>query len=1403
MTPRQAEALFCIARQPYQEPLARHDLGPMDIECSHCGALHWFDEKLTDSSARSPQFGSCCNSGQVRLPALEEPPPMLRDLFVNNTPQSREFRENIWKYNRAFAFTSLSVKEDHSVNRGRGEPVFRIQGELCHRSGPLTPTPGHRPTYAQLYIFEPRAALEHRVSQNQDLRRDTMQVIQDVLLRHHQYAPVYQHAHNVLREYNPNDDVSIRLRVDPSVDRRRYNLPTADEVAVILPGDGETSQPRDIVLHRRDGALRTISDLHPAYAPLQYVLLFPRGENGWHPDLTQYQPDREQPKRLTQTRYVAYRLQTRKNEFSTILRGGRLLQRYLVDMYAMVEQSRLRFLRLNQPLLRASLYSGLEDAMTHGDEDLDLGGIGQRFILPSSHIGSPRHMQQRFQDSLAIARYYKKVDVFCTMTCNPAWPEITRELLPGQTAYDRPDLVSRVFQLKKKAIVDYFYKHGVFGRAVAYVYTIEFQKRGLPHIHILIFFYEPYKLITTGAIDSCIRAEWPDPEIEPKLFETVKKCMVHGPCGAANIHSPCMEENVCTKKYPKSFQETTTLDYHGYPLYQRRDDGRAYKVGQTWVDNRWIVPYNPFLSATFNCHINVECAVSLGSFKYLFKYIQKGPDRASLEVNKNDEIQRFVDGRYISASEAMHRIFHFDLHDQDPNIVRLQVHLPGQHFVIYDPTEDPGITLTRAAREQTSLTAFFEANADSGPLGAEARKMVYQEFPQRFVWKDRMKKWALRQKGFALGRMYYVPPTGGERFYLRTLLTVVKGARSYQDLLTYNNVIHSTFHGACLARGLLEDDGEYRLCLEDAVDMQTGSSLRQLFATLLMHCGLAEPNVLWYDFRDRICDDVHWRLQAVGMADPTEEEVYDYGLYLLEQILKESGKSLEDWPSMPTVDWDWDAHIYNFNPLIAEQLDYHRDEERQQLGNRLPLLNTEQAFAYTTIVESIDRGLGKLFFLNGPGGTGKTYVYNTICHKVRSEGSIILCVASSGVAALLIRGGRTAHSMFKIPVENLTSETVCGIPKESQRAELIRRAKIVIWDEVGPQHRHALEAVDRTCRDLRNDTRPFGGLTVVLGGDFQQTLPIVPRGSREEIVNSTIQRSYLWNIINILYLHRNMRLEANPGDLDEAEFAQWLLDIGHRRGPSSTGTVRFPPQMLTENTSSLIDFIYPDVGSDPPPPPEYFLNRMILAPRNTDVADINETVLERMTGDSRTYYSIDEVIHEPGADGPEEPSMPAEFLRSITPSSLPPGELTLKIGCPVILLRNLSPSRGLCNGTRIIVTRMSDRVLEGRLIGGDHDGEIVLIPRISLIPTSSADFSFKLRRRQLPVRLALSLSINKAQGQSVKFVGLDARIPVFAHGQLYVALSRATSRHRVKVLLPHDQAQPVTANVVYPEVLLD
>ena len=327
------------------------------------------------------------------------------------------------------------------------------------------------------------------------------------------------------------------------------------------------------------------------------------------------------------------------------------------------------------------------------------------------------------------------MDLFITVTVNPKSPEILQELLLGQTVPDRPDLTACMFKLKRDAIIKDIFKDGIFGQAAAYVYTIEFQKRGLPHMHILIILKPPHKLLAPADVDSTICTYWPDPKTEPLLFDTVKHLMVHGPCGAFNPNAPCMENGKCMKGFPKPFQKFTTMDQDGYPKYFWPDDGHVYEISGHMIDNCWIVPYNPYMSAKYDLHINIECVASIGAIKYPFKYIHKGGDRASAELHRCDEITEYIDGHYISPPEAAWCIFHFDMHNQLSNVVHLQIHLPGQHMVRFNPNDNVTTVLQRASTEKTSLTAFFEANSNLGALGMAARRLTYQEFPQEMVLK--------------------------------------------------------------------------------------------------------------------------------------------------------------------------------------------------------------------------------------------------------------------------------------------------------------------------------------------------------------------------------------------------------------------------------------------------------------------------------------------------------------------------------------------------------------------------------------------------------------------------------------------------------------------------------------------
>jgi hypothetical protein len=799
----------------------------------------------------------------------------------------------------------------------------------------------------------------------------------------------------------------------------------------------------------------------------------------------------------------------------------------------------------------------------------------------------------------------------------------------------------------------------------------------------------------------------------------------------------------------------------------------------------------------YNCHINVEICATVEAVKYIHKYIYKGHDRTTLEFQDDqnrDEVKEYLDARYIGSVESCYHILEFVMHAEKPTIYRLPVHLEDQQLVYFNPEDNPDDILERGATKDTPLTAWFKIN-ESNP---EARNTTYQNFPQSWVYIKKTKKWKPREKGNAIGRMYFASPSSGERFYLRTLLTVVPGATSFAHLRTVNGIQYDTFKEACNALGLLENDHEWRLCLQEAGQMQTGYTLRMLFATILFHCNPTSPGLLWNEFKHHICDDLLAKLRHIYRYDNhefTQDEVYDYGLHLIDHILQTLGRQLRDFPDMPQVNGNWGA--VGGNRLLNEQLDYNIEELAARVTANTALFNHEQRTAYDAVMESVNDNNSKMFFLHSAGGCGKTFVCNTIAAAVRAQGKIALCVASSGIASLLLEGGRTAHSTFKIPIQ-VNDTSSCSIGRNSHMFQVIQQTSIIIWDEVPMQHKYAIDAVDRTLQDVLGSDAPFGGITVLFGGDFRQTLPVIPHGSRQQVVAASIRRSTLWQNVEIHYLHQNMCLEQSP---EMQEFANWLLNVGAGTGLDESETIAIPQGMICPDNSinSLVEAIYPGI-EDGEKEDQYFLDRCILACKNDSVQDLNEEILNQFPGEEHVLLSADSVELEDEGMNEYQPYS-TEYLNSLVSSSLPLAHLKLKVGCPVMLLRNLDASKGLCNGTRLRVLSIRGRVLKCRIMSGDErfSGKIVFIPRITLSPTAE-DLPMRLRRRQFPIRLAFAMTVNKSQGQSLKHVGLDLRSPVFSHGQLYVGLSRCTSGNRLKVLLKEGDVGR-TMNVVYKEIL--
>ncbi|GBM83958.1 hypothetical protein AVEN_102328-1 [Araneus ventricosus] len=318
------------------------------------------------------------------------------------------------------------------------------------------------------------------------------------------------------------------------------------------------------------------------------------------------------------------------------------------------------------------------------------------------------------------------------------------------------------------------------------------KKRGLPHAHILLTLDSESKIRTKDDIDKIVSAELPDPCTDLRLFQIVTKCMVHGPCGT--INSPCMRDGQCCKSFPKQFKDDTEENVNGYPIYRRRAT-EPVQVGKYSIDNRWVVPYNPWLLKKFNAHINVEVCASVKSVKYLYKYVYKGHDAASVKIQKesaldHDEILSFVEGRYVSTPEAMWRLNEFNLSHKSHTVVRLAVHLPQQQPIVYQDGQEAQ-AIERAALRKTTLTSWFELNKND----PSDHNISYSDIPQYYMFDKSTTNWKKRQRGGqnVIGRLPVVSILDIERYYLRMLLLRKSGAISFDDILTVNGLRCITF----------------------------------------------------------------------------------------------------------------------------------------------------------------------------------------------------------------------------------------------------------------------------------------------------------------------------------------------------------------------------------------------------------------------------------------------------------------------------------------------------------------------------------------------------------------------------------------------------------------------------------
>ena len=1290
---------------------SKENIGSMEHICPNCSAMKWKTETST----------LCCSNGKVFLASFPPPPAYLETLWTADTAEARIFREHARSFNNALALSSIRVADRKF--EGSYNPSVIYEGKVHQMYGPLEAENGETPRFAQLYVHDP--ATQHTIRINNmslpsSLNKKQTEVIsrvmknlQKLLTEVNPYVKDFQHILEIPEEEIKDGTLVISCKERPrGAHERTYNVQESlSEVSVLA-----NFEPGDMVLRKRGGGLQFVYDIHPSAQPLHFTLLFPLGTKGYN-EATRHVKGNT-TRRVTPREFFAFHINMRDKSCDFLFRGGRLFQEYLCLAFTTIQSQKLKFHRNNQKALRADTYKNVKEVLNdltpltdriHNDDHHMR--LGKRIVLSSSFPGSPRWYNSQFQDGMAICREYHKPDFFITMTCNPHWEEITRELRKGETSQDRPDLVARVFKQKKDQLIKDIVAEKVFGKVPAYLWVIEFQKRGLPHTHILVILSDDDRLSSAEDVDNVICAQLPpDPdtfedgskekEQAMRLEKIVLKNMIHGPWGEKNPESQCMSDGKCGKKYPKAFCEKTKLDPNKtYPEYQRlapEKGGRTVVVCvrgvEHVIDNSMVVPYSPLLSLRFNCHINMDICTSPTGAKYLYKYAYKGEDRAMVRAEigddgvSRDEISDFEDMRSVGSSEAAWQILNFNITKKHPAVYALRCHLEDENQVVFDAeTNETSIEQQRT----TELTGFFEYNEQN-----PGTQVKYVDFPKKFVWKD--KAWRERKSAFdTIGRVHSVNPAAGDVFFLRMLLhhDHSKGKSGFQNLKEVDGAMCETFQEVCRLLGLLQDDKEWDEALTDGSITKLCPALRELFTTILLFSLPANPKELFENHFLEWADDFKLKAEKTGIS-LSETQLRTLILRDIESRLQSREKSLRTFglpePTMEELeDVDFENQI-DTPALMREELNFDTEELKRLVNNRKCQFTESQQSVFEMSMEAIYSENQLALFIDARGGTGKTFVLNAILSAVRiieaeKGGSIALAVGTTGKAANLLQLGRTFHSRFKAPL-NPQQDSYLSISVQSSLADLIRRAKVIVMDEAPMLHRYQLEALDRSLQDLTQKNIPFGGKTLILSGDFRQCLPVIPGAGSATVIDAALNRSCLWKLFKVMSLTENMRIRSSGDPVLEA-FDDWTLSIGNGDAETAIGTdmIEIPEDMCFEIEAKtfkdpesdlramkqLADHVYTDLSQNYLKP-EWMDGRSILAPTNKQVDAINNLIGDTFPGRSIILTSSDEL-----ADSDDCQRFNTEYLNSLSPSGLPTHRLFLKQGMPIMLLRNLNPKTGL------------------------------------------------------------------------------------------------------------------------------
>jgi len=972
----------------------------------------------------------------------------------------------------------------------------------------------------------------------------------------------------------------------------------------------------------------------------------------------------------------------------------------------------------------------------------------------------------------------------------------------------------------------------------------EFQQRYFPHFHLLcrwenydtltedqldsmfcgrLFIYEDCPMSMSSNFDlhnardrENLRKDQKCLCLAHKLHRVVFSLMRHtcAKSDPANCRHPSKlrPDGTCHKRFPRDAGTPTSQTSY-------TDGAGFFHPKRPFPEDAFVVPYNRLVLAHmmkldaldgtgatgyFNLHNNWDQCAGAHTLEYVFEYQHKGPDFTELSVEEalldvSKEFKEFQRLRHIGFVEALMRFLKMELVHNEPAVSEVSVHLENEQFFAVPENATPDEIRARLAVTETPLLRYFWRPPDLHHLRITDYFGLYDLKPQCPNGKVPLRdnpphgipsKFVVRRSKLHVCRLEFGSSMHVERYCLGLILRHFARS-SFTDCLTVDGQRMKTFSAAAYELGIFSEYSEYEMCIQELINpnneawkqaRQTNEAVtvvgpvwkaRVAFVTIIMNGGPAQK--LFDDYAFYLTRDAVTRGET---TDPTCK------FWLLQWTKKELLKNQLHLDDVGLEDPD---------PQEVNEMRV-RDHEHSRVNSqtvstwlgRIPTLDQYQRPIFDAIINSVmhpHTTSPKLFYVDARAGCGKTFLCQCISAYLRSQNKIVLTSAPSALAAALHMGGSTCHKCFGLPVTNDRVRRTSMISPRSYQGTALRICDLIIIDEFSMLDVLNFDCADRVCRDVCCSDAPFAGKVVLCCGEFAQLPPVVPNGLRRDIITASTISHPLWSIIRKYSLHHRWR------SLSDLHFQEFCDSLTPTTKDGFFDSPKFLPTFRTCNTTTTgVQILIDDFKNFPKKlttrddftalanTPIYA--SVVAAYHHTAALDLDSNISNRV----RTHLNEPEIQCYAVDTATKGTMMTPEFMEELANKNhqIPPSTLRIFRGSKVRLLRNFHPSRGLCNGTILLVHRVGRHFLEAQIISDtEFNGQIEILFRFKFeVESKALTFS----RIQFPIASAFAGTVHRFQGQSVPeqgFLLLDIRRNPFCHGQGYVAFSRARKSSQV------------------------